>query len=143
MDFHQIFNDSYQRCQRHPQFFQIFYRNFWQQEERFQKMFENVDMTRQIKMLKLSILMIMLASTSEEAKDNIRRYARRHGPDGIGAQPEDFDIWIDSLLKAVKECDTHYNSDIDKAWRTCFKTGMEIMKQETQLAHTGKITQQH
>lgn len=79
MDTHEIFNDSYERCQRNQQFFLIFYRRFWAKDERFKDIFKGVDMERQIRMLKLSISMIMLASTSDQAREGIRRYGKAMG----------------------------------------------------------------
>ena len=130
MDTHEIFNDSYERCQRNQQFFLIFYRRFWAKDERFKDIFKGVDMERQIRMLKLSISMIMLASTSDQAREGIRRYGKAHGPDGIGVKPADFEIWLDSLIDTVRICDPKFNDEIALAWRDCFKAGIAIMKEE-------------
>ncbi|KHT58075.1 hypothetical protein RJ45_25820 [Photobacterium gaetbulicola] len=132
MDTHEIFNDSYARCQRNKSFFLIFYRHFWQKEQRFEDLFKNVDMEQQIRMLKLSISMIMLASSSEPAREGIRRFGKIHGREGIGVQPNDFEVWLDSLIEAVSICDPKYNDEIDLAWRQCFKQGIAIMKEECQ-----------
>ena len=130
MDTHEIFNDSYARCQRNQQFFFLFYRHFWSQDPRFADIFEGVDMERQIRMLKLSISMIMLASTSEQARESIRRYGKAHGPEGVGVKPEDFELWLDSLLETVRVCDPKFNDEIALAWRRCFNAGIAIMKEE-------------
>ncbi|MCQ1060356.1 globin [Photobacterium sp. DNB23_23_1] len=130
MDTHEIFNDSYTRCLRNNQFFFIFYRHFWQQERRFKDLFQDVDLERQVQMLKLSISMIILASSSEQARESIRRFGKAHGPDGIGVQPNDFEVWLDSLIETVQICDPKYNDEIAFAWRECFKEGIAIMKQE-------------
>ncbi|MGR5065140.1 globin [Photobacterium sp. DNB22_13_2] len=130
MDTHEIFNDSYARCQRNNQFFFIFYRHFWQKEQRFKDIFQGVDLERQVQMLKLSISMIMLSSSSIQAREAIRRFGKAHGPDGIGVQPNDFEIWLDSLIETVQICDPRYNDEIADAWRECFKEGIAIMKQE-------------
>ena len=130
MDTHEIFNDSYARCQRNQQFFFLFYRHFWSQDPRFADIFEGVDMERQIRMLKLSISMIMLASTSEQARESIRRYGKAHGPEGVGVKPEDFELWLDSLLETVRVCDPKFNNEIALAWRRCFNAGIAIMKDE-------------
>lgn len=130
MDTHEIFNDSYARCQRNKQFFLIFYHHFWQKEQRFKEIFKGVDMERQVQMLKLSISMIMLASSSVQAKESVRRFGKAHGPGGIGVRPNDFDVWLDSLIETVQICDPRYNDEIAIAWRQCFKEGIAIMKKE-------------
>ncbi|PSU34058.1 globin [Photobacterium lutimaris] len=130
MDTHEIFNNSYARCQRNKQFFFIFYHHFWQKDQRFKNIFNGVDLERQVKMLKLSIAMIMLASSSEQAREGLRRFGKAHGPDGIGVRPDDFEVWLDSLIETVQICDPKFNDEIAMAWRQCFKEGIAIMKEE-------------
>lgn len=130
MNFHETFNDSYARCQKDPNFIILFYELFIEKDDRFRLLFSNVDMSKQYRMLKASISMIMLASTSAEARNYVKKLGKRHGPDGIGAEPLDFDIWLTSLLEAVKMCDYQYNSEIEQAWRKCFSLGIAIMKEE-------------
>lgn len=74
--------------------------------------------------------MIMLASTSEQARESIRRYGKAHGPEGVGVKPEDFELWLDSLLETVRVCDPKFNDEIALAWRRCFNAGIAIMKEE-------------
>ncbi|PSW21897.1 globin [Photobacterium sanctipauli] len=130
MDFHEQFNDSYERCLRHSNFFEVFYDLFFKRDEKFRQMFDGVDMQKQIKMIKASIVMILLASTSEQARESIRVFGQRHGPKGIGVNPVDFDIWLECLLEAVSMCDPRYNEAVKQAWTTCFKEGIAIMKEE-------------
>ncbi|MGF1684528.1 globin [Photobacterium minamisatsumaniensis] len=132
MDFHEKFNDSYERCQKHDDFFDIFYDNFFKKDQKFRQMFEGVDMVNQIRMIKVSIVMILLASTSESARETIRMYGRRHGPEGINVHPIDFDIWFDCLINAVSLCDPLFNDQVKQAWRACFNEGIAIMKEECQ-----------
>lgn len=132
MDKQQIFNDSYQRCLLNKQFFKTFYDIFWQRDDKFRLMFEGVDMARQIKMLKLSIVLLLLSSSSDSAKDQFRSFAKNHGPDGVGASPIDFDIWLECLLITVRISDPKYDDNVETAWRDCFQTGLAIMKEECQ-----------
>ncbi|MDX1302180.1 MAG: globin [Photobacterium sp.] len=96
-------------------------------------MFANVDMGRQIKMLKASLIIIMLANTSGEARESVRKFGKRHGPEGLGVNPMDFDIWFDCLLSAVQICDPLYDDEVKQAWHACFNEGMEIMKKECRV----------
>jgi len=130
MDVHEIFNDSYARCNQHPRFFETFYELFCQKDDKFRLMFANVDMQKQITMLKASITIILLAPISDSARESIRFFGKRHGPQGIGVSPLDYDIWLDCLLETVHQCDPYYTPDVEKAWRECFWLGIEIMKEE-------------
>ena len=133
MEFHERYNDSYARCTRNPRFLTIFYEIFCSRNETFRLMFTNVDMTRQIKMLKASLIIIMLANTSREARQSVRKFGKLHGPEGLGVSPIDFDIWLDCLLSAVQICDPKYNEDVKQAWHACFSEGMKIMKEECSI----------
>ncbi|WP_318924923.1 globin [Photobacterium sp.] len=133
MEFHERYNDSYARCLRNPRFLTIFYDIFCSRNDKFQLMFANVDMGRQIKMLKASLIIIMLANTSGEARESVRKFGKRHGPEGLGVNPMDFDIWFDCLLSAVQICDPLYDDEVKQAWHACFNEGMEIMKKECRV----------
>ena len=137
MDTQEVFNNSYQRCLRDPQFFYTFYDVFWQKDDKFRQMFANTDMDKQIKMLKLSIVMLMLSTTSKESRALFNNYAERHGPGGLNVAPIDFDIWLDSLLETVAQTDPLYTDDVDSAWRQCFANGLAMMKAacEAKTAH--------
>ncbi|WP_299018040.1 globin [uncultured Photobacterium sp.] len=130
MDLHETFNDSYARCNHDPNFLFLFYELFWNKDDKFRQQFANVDMQKQVKMLKASIAIILLASTSEGARESLRHFGKRHGPNGIGVDPLDFDVWFNSLLEAVEICDPYYNKEIEQAWRECFNLGLAIMKEE-------------
>ncbi|GAB3522763.1 globin [Photobacterium alginatilyticum] len=130
MDIHEVFNDSYARCNQHPHFFDIFYNLFCQKDDRFREMFANVDMQKQISMLKASIAIILLAPVSESARESVRFFGKRHGPQGIGVSPLDFETWLDCLMETVNQCDPSYTPEVDHAWRECFRLGLEIMKTE-------------
>ncbi|MGR5078209.1 globin [Photobacterium swingsii] len=130
MDVIQIFNDSYDRCNRNDEFLDIFYTKFFERGERFKRMFDGVDMTKQMTMMKASLLIIMLASTSASARTSVRVYALRHGKDGLGIHEEDLNIWFSCLLEAVASCDPYFNPHVEEAWRRCFEDGLQIMREE-------------
>lgn len=130
MDVHEVFNDSYARCNQHPRFFEIFYERFCLKEAKFRQMFASVDMQKQIKMLKASIVIILLAPTSAAARDSVRFFGKRHGPEGVGVSPLDYETWLNCLLETVSQCDPYYSPNVEQAWRECFRLGLEIMKEE-------------
>ncbi|HHC7381553.1 TPA: globin [Vibrio parahaemolyticus] len=126
----EVFNDSYERCVLSEHFFERFYAKFWSKGKSFRQKFEGVDMQKQVRMLKGSIVFFMMTDTSSDARKMMEKYGKKHGIGNIGIKPEDIDIWFESLLETVQECDYEYNSDVEKAWRACFKLGLEIMKRE-------------
>ncbi|UTV29768.1 globin [Photobacterium atrarenae] len=127
MDVHECFNNSYARCNENSQFFDIFYDKFCRQDRRFRQMFKGVDMLGQIRMLKASIAIILLAPSSEQARDSVRNFGKRHA--SIGVTADDFEIWLDCLLHTVSQCDPNYSPEVEAAWRQCFETGFNLMKE--------------
>ncbi|HHP0478353.1 globin [Vibrio campbellii] len=126
----EAFNDSYERCVTHEDFFDLFYENFWSKGENFRQKFDGVDMKKQIRMLKGSIVFVMMADTSTDARDMMRKYGHKHGHNNIGVAPEDIDVWFESLLETVAQCDSDFDESVEYAWRHCFETGLTIMKKE-------------
>lgn len=52
----EVFNDSYERCVLSEHFFERFYAKFWSKGKSFRQKFEGVDMQKQVRMLKGSIV---------------------------------------------------------------------------------------
>lgn len=130
MDFNQTFNDSYERCNRNEAFLEIFYAKFFEKGDKFKHMFDGVDMGRQMTMMKASLMIIMLASTSDSARASVKVYALRHGKNGLGISEDDLAIWFACLLEAVEICDPNYNENVKEAWTHCFEDGLQIMRIE-------------
>lgn len=126
---HEIFNDSYQRCQDSGNFLDVFYEGLWSENTTFRQLFEDVDMERQKKMLHASFLCIMMATFSNEAQSHIEQLGDRHGKNGLGLTTKDMDIWFECLLASVSKCDPKYTPQIEHAWRQCFTFGLSLMKE--------------
>lgn len=131
MNYHESFNDSYERCNRNPQFFHLFYDIFRGKGEKYRQVLDRIEnIDNQIQMLNASIILIFMAPTSEQARMSVRQFGKRHGPKGIGVDLEDYDVWFESLLEAVKLCDSEYSEETEKVWTQYFALGMQIMKEE-------------
>lgn len=128
MDHHEVFNDSYLRCNENPEFFTLFYQIFWESSDHFREMFADTDMNHQIQMLRASLHILMLASVSTDAKELVKRFGVRHGTTGYGVKPKDLDIWFECMLQTVSICDRNWTPEVELAWRQCFAKGIEVMK---------------
>ncbi|WP_413112492.1 globin [Thaumasiovibrio sp. DFM-14] len=131
MNIQETFNDSYDRCLQHKDFFSVFLHTFQQQEGDIAQKFAHLDAKRLQGMLKGAIYMIMLSINSVDARTKLHQYGKKHGPNGVNVTPEDYDTWLDCLLFSVKVCDPLYDEQIEQAWRTCFQFGIDIMKEES------------
>ncbi|HHF3149386.1 globin [Vibrio sp. CCB-PB317] len=126
----QVFNDSYERCIANQGFFDLFYKNLWSKSTSFRQKFDGIDMHQQVRMLRGSIVFFMMADTSNEAHKMVEKYGKKHASSDIGIEPQDIDVWFESLIETVQECDFEYDDDVETAWRACFNTGLSVMKRE-------------
>jgi hemoglobin-like flavoprotein len=123
------FEDSLRRCDTNPRFLDLFYERFLSSSPEVRAKFENTDFERQKRVLRASFYLILLAS--EDEVNGPARYlqhlAARHGARDLGIGTELYDLWLDSLLATVKQCDPEYSSAVESAWEAVMGIGIEYM----------------
>ncbi len=123
------FQKSYQRTRSHADFLGRFYEIFLDASEEVREKFSHTDFPKQIRMLKASILMMMQAAIDNpEGQQQMERLAERHSRRDLDVRPELYDLWMDCLVQAVKEADPGFDSEVEKAWRSMMRPGIEFMK---------------
>lgn len=110
---------SYGRCLRDKNFISRFYEIFLASHPDIAPMFDKTDFGTQRMALRHGIsAAIMHASGSALSKRTIEQMARVHGRKGHApVAPHLYPHWIDSLVKAVKECDPHATPELLERWR--------------------------
>lgn len=122
-----IFSESLARRHAMGTFLDTFYEYFTCASPEVARLFERVDMERQISMLRGSLhLMIHAAGESHIASSHIIGLGRRHH--SLGVRPDMYDWWLESLLQTVEECDPMFTPDIAAASRTVLGRGIAVMK---------------
>jgi hemoglobin-like flavoprotein len=58
----------------------------------------------------------------------LERIAKLHGRKGLNVQPELYDLWLDCLLRTVKEYDRRYNAKTKRTWYNMMQPGIKFMK---------------
>jgi len=126
----ELFNDSYERCLRQPGFLERFYEIFMASSEEVAAKFARTDFTRQRRLLKWSLYMLMCAASTPlpEVTTHLERISEVHSRGHMDIKPEFYDLWLDSLLQAVREFDPMLNEDIEAAWRQVLDYGIQFMK---------------
>lgn len=124
----ELFNDSLERCLSKPGFLGRFYGLFLASSPVVAKKFEHTDMRKQRRMLRTSLYIMMLASGGSERAVHLERLAGLHSRAGRDIQPELYDLWLDRLLQATRECDPMFDSETETAWRRVLQPGIEFMK---------------
>ncbi|TLY90497.1 MAG: globin [Gammaproteobacteria bacterium] len=95
----ELFNDSLARCLRGGELFQRFY-------ELFQ----------------------YIALGWPECEAYLERIAVAHGKHGRDIAPHLYDLWLDCLLHAAKECDQQWLPEVEAAWRYMMGAGILFLK---------------
>jgi len=126
----ELFNDSYERCLSQPGFLERFYEIFMASSEEVAAKFARTDFTRQRRLLKWSLYMLMCAAGTPlpEVTTHLERISEVHSRGHMDIKPEFYDLWLDSLLQAVREFDPMLNEDIEAAWRQVLDYGIQFMK---------------
>ncbi|WP_455232068.1 globin [Geopseudomonas aromaticivorans] len=118
---------SYGRCCASPNFFDTFYQHFLASSPAIRDKFTKTNMVAQKQLLRAGILnLVLYARGMSDTK--LRALGQSHSREGLDIRPELYDLWLDSLLLAVKEHDKDADSDILAAWREVLGKGINLIK---------------
>ena len=125
----EVFNDSLERCTRHPRFLDRFYGLFMASSGEVAQKFIHTDFKKQKRALRTSLYMMMLVTEGKGEWDvHVERIARRHSRSELDVKPELYGLWLDCLIQAVKEFDPTFNRETESAWRGIMRPGIEFMR---------------
>ena len=118
---------SYGRCCASPSFFDTFYRHLLASSPAIREKFTKTDMTAQKHLLRAGILnLVLYARGMSDTK--LRTLGQSHSREGFDIRPELYDLWLDSLLLAVKQHDPELNGEDLAAWREVLGKGINLIK---------------
>lgn len=125
-----VFNDSLARCLRTERLFHRFLELFLASSAEVRQKFRDTDFNRQRRMLQNSFYMLMeyVGLSSPESQAYLERIALEHGKDHRDIPPHLYDLWLESLLRAVQECDPRYSPEVEAAWRYMMDAGISFLK---------------
>jgi hemoglobin-like flavoprotein len=123
------FDESLRRCDANPRFLDIFYEKFLASSPKVRTKFAATDFARQKRLLRASFYMILLASEDEQKGPEryLQYIATRHSASNLNVGSHLYDLWLDSLLQTVKECDAEYNAEVEEAWEDVMGIGIKYM----------------
>ena len=124
------FNDSLACCLEGDRLFQRFYELFLDSSPEVRDRFRATDFRRQRRMLQKSFYMLVEYITLgwPECEAYLERIAANHGKQSRDIQPHLYDLWLDCLLRAVKECDEFFSLEVESAWRYMMGAGILFLK---------------
>ena len=123
------YDESLRRCNARPGFLDRFYELFMASSEEVRARFANTDFERQMRALRASLHMMVLAA-EDPARDPhryLKDLAASHGRHGYDIGSRFYDLWLDSLLAAVKEFDPEFSREVAKAWEEVMMVGITYL----------------
>ena len=125
----QVFDHSLRRCNANPGFLDLFYETFLNSSPKIREKFANTDFERQKRLLHASFYLMLLAS--EESENGPERYlehlATRHSVHDLNIGSDLYDLWLDSLLAVVRECDPEFDEVIEDSWEQVMGIGIDYL----------------
>ncbi|WP_455203392.1 globin [Kaarinaea lacus] len=130
--FDDLFDQSYERIKcvekNDKNFFDAFYENFIDSSETIKKHFQNTDMERQKKMLEKSFYSLFIFYATNNANDYLQRIAQHHSKKNAAIPPDLYDVWLECLMKTLREFDPEYSPEVELSWRVVLSPGITYMK---------------
>lgn len=122
-----LFLDSFERCVQNDRFIQVFYNIFLGSSEEIPALFEGTDFSKQRRILKVSLYEMVAASARRTVDlSALSALTQRHRD--LQIQPHHYELWLQSLISAVAECDARFNPEVARVWRDAFRLGISYMK---------------
>jgi hemoglobin-like flavoprotein len=123
------FHDSLERCRASGRLMDRFYEILVASSPEVGEKFKNTDFRRQKRVVMESLYMLILVSQGQqEGRQHLEKVAVRHDRDHLDIEPELYDVWLESLLQAVRECDPRFSPAIETAWVAMLTPGIAILK---------------
>ncbi len=124
-----IFDRSLLRCEARWDFFDRFYERFLASSPDVRAKFARTDFVRQKRALRASLHHLLLAAEDEDRGPDayLRDVAHRHGAGQLDIGAKLYDLWLDSLLATVSECDPEFSPEVEKAWEAVMMVGIHYL----------------
>ena len=119
---------SLNRCGANPVFLDRFYEVFLASSPKVQAMFEHTNFYRQKRALQASLHGMLLHARGNGSSSDpyLLEVAQRHSQGHLSIGAELYDLWLDSLLKTVKECDPESTAEVLAAWEKAMGLGIQF-----------------
>ena len=126
-----LFNDSLERCQADPRFLDRFYETFIASDKAVAGKFARTDLKRQRVMLETSLYLLLEASgrnPSAESLAHLEHIAVLHDRNHHDVPPAMYELWLDCMIRTVREIDPKCTERTEESWRTVLGQGIRIMQ---------------
>jgi hemoglobin-like flavoprotein len=123
------FEDSLRRCNTDPAFLDRFYGRFLASSPKVREKFVDTDFVRQKHLLQASLQLMLVAARDDGSRPMpyLDEVAARHSASQLAIGAELYDLWLDSLLAAVREADPGWSPAVEQAWESVMTVGITYL----------------
>lgn len=124
-----VFDRSLLRCEARWDFFDRFYERFLGSSPEVREKFADTDFVHQKRALRASFHVMLLAAEDETKGPDryLAHVAARHGAGDLDIGAKLYDLWLDSLLATVRDCDPEFGPEVEKAWEAVMMVGIHYL----------------
>jgi hemoglobin-like flavoprotein len=124
---HQIAHGSYARCLRSPDFLPRVYEHLLASDPSIPPMFARTEFPRQYRLLQHALgLLLSYGNRRDDAL--LERLAAKHSANSMDVEPRKYELFVESLVRAIREFDGACDGAVEDAWREALRPGLEFMK---------------
>jgi len=124
-----IYDESLRRCNAKAGFLDRFYEIFLASSPEVRKKFEKTDFERQKRALRASLHLLALAAHDGDAgaERYLKEMAATHSKAQLDIGAKLYDLWLDSILSAVREFDPGCDAEVEAAWENIMMVGIKYL----------------
>ena len=111
-----------------PEFIRAFYDIFLEASPAVAEKFRHTDMSAQRTMLHDSLLLMMDFNRTRVPTPRLQQLADIHSRGKHDVSPAFYDLWLDSLVEALRGHDPDFSKDVELAWRIALSPGICFMR---------------
>jgi len=125
--------DSYRRCVARADFIDRFYIHLFEASPDIREKFRDTDLEQQRTMIRKAITTIIMQSAGIQAANlSLDRIAATHGKEGMNITPDMYQLWIDTMVRTVRECDSQCDHRVAETWRVVLSQGIGYLSRRGQ-----------
>ena len=119
---------SFNRCESHGEFGEVFYESFLNASQEIPRYFENTEFVRQRIVIRDSVKMMVEHDVAEpEMQVMLKRLGETHNRANRNIPPFLYELWLDSVCATVKLLDPEWDDDLDRLWRVRLRPGIQVI----------------
>lgn len=117
------------RCLHHGDVFDTFYEIFLKSDPRIPEQFVGTEWEEQKRLLRQGVNNVIgYFDESFTAQSALERIRYTHGRDRLNIPPALYELWMDSMIEAVRQHDPEFDSVLEKEWREVLRKGTDFVK---------------